>query len=329
MTCVIFVLYAKIGDFQLKNTFSRITTAIILSLILTGPLLTWIVPTNSVAATTETNPDNVDLQLIVTGLVQNPLNLSWIEIFAMPKTTVNAALICVDFPNQVLMEGNFTGIKLRTLIETAKPSVNAIKVAFFAADGYSTDLTVETARRDDIIIAYEKDGNPLINPVLVVPGKWGYKWISQPTHIELVDYNFLGKWESAGYSDEADIGPGGAPTLRDLSSSLTFPSPNPNDSPTTSPSPSPNELPETSASPNESPETLTPSQTLPSESTPKPETSQDLALTSETILAVAAIFIVVTLLVLLTFTRQRNKQSQGKPEAKIPSSFLKHILQSN
>ena len=153
-----------------------------------------------------TTPDvKAGEQLTVAGLVQTPLVLNWAEIIAMPKTTVNAALICVDFPNQVLMQGNWTGIKLRTLLEATNPSSKAIKIAFYATDGYSTDLTLETAMRNDIIIAYEKDGSPLNDLRLVIPGKWGYKWISQLSCIELVDYNFLGRWESAGYSDEADI----------------------------------------------------------------------------------------------------------------------------
>ena len=60
--------------------------------------------------------------------------------------------------------------------------------------------------REDIILAYEKDGERLSEKTrLVVPGKWGYKWISQLTRIELVNYDFKGFWESRGYSDEADI----------------------------------------------------------------------------------------------------------------------------
>ncbi len=154
--------------------------------------------------------DSTDVQegrLIVTGLVNNPLNLSWTEIVAMPKTTVNATLVCVDAPRTALMAGNWTGIKLRTLLEEAEVSAAAIKVGFHAADGYSTDLTIETAMRDDIILAYENNGNSLNDLRLVVPGKWGYKWISQLTHIELIDYDFLGFWESRGYSDEAEVTP--------------------------------------------------------------------------------------------------------------------------
>jgi hypothetical protein len=42
---------------------------------------------------------------------------------------------------------------------------------------------------------------------LVVPGKWGYKWISRLTEISLVDFDFKGTYESQGYSDEeASVG---------------------------------------------------------------------------------------------------------------------------
>lgn len=146
-------------------------------------------------------------QLTVTGLVEHPLSLSLTELAAMPQTTVNAALICVGSPGSVVAEGNWVGVNLWLLLETAGVSPDAVKVAFYASDGYSTDLPLETAQRGDVILAYEKDGAPLSEGLrLVVPGKWGYKWISQVVSIELVDYDFKGFWESNGYSDAADIG---------------------------------------------------------------------------------------------------------------------------
>jgi len=150
--------------------------------------------------------DTAEGQLTVTGLVEQPLNLSLTELVAMPRTTVNAALICVDFPGNAVAEGDWVGVSLSLLLETAGVSPDAVKVAFYASDGYATDLPVGTARREDVILAYEKDGVPLSETLrLVVPNKWGYKWISQVTVIELVDYDFLGFWESRGYSDTADI----------------------------------------------------------------------------------------------------------------------------
>jgi DMSO/TMAO reductase YedYZ molybdopterin-dependent catalytic subunit len=233
-------------------------------------------------------------RLIVTGLVNNPLNLSWAEIVAMPKTTVNAALVCVDAPN-VLMAGNWTGIKLRTLFEEAEISTAVIKVGFYAADGYSTDLTIETAMRDDIILAYEKDGNPLNDLRLVVPGKWGYKWINQVTVIQLVDYNFLGRWESEGYSDEADISPS-AQSLKDLQSlfkSLS-PDPSPTPTPTTSPSPSSSQPPIASPAPSQEP-------------TPTPKAPQGLSLPLEAVYAAAASVAIVIVVFGVIVVRKRAK----------------------
>jgi DMSO/TMAO reductase YedYZ molybdopterin-dependent catalytic subunit len=156
--------------------------------------------------TAQANSNSADWQLNVTGLVDYQLNLTLSEIADMPQTTVNAALICVDYPGNVILDGNWTGVRLWFLLETAGVSPDAVKVAFYASDGFSTDLTVETAKREDIILAYERNGEPLSEALrLVVPGKWGYKWISQVTGIELVNYDFKGYWESRGYSDTATV----------------------------------------------------------------------------------------------------------------------------
>jgi DMSO/TMAO reductase YedYZ molybdopterin-dependent catalytic subunit len=240
------------------------------------------------------NADSTSVQerrLIVTGLVNNPLNYSWAEIVAMPKTTVNATLVCVDSPN-VYMAGNWTGIKLQTLIEEAKPTADVIKVGFYAADGYSTDLTIETAMRDDIILAYDINGNPLNDLRLVVPGKWGYKWISQLTVIELVNYDFLGRWESQGYSDEADVGSGRTAKPNDFVSSLPKSSPTP--PPTTSSSPSPSQPPIASPAPSPQP-------------TPTPEAQKGLSLPTEAVYAAAASVAIVIVVFGVIVARKRAK----------------------
>jgi hypothetical protein len=145
-------------------------------------------------------------QVSVTGLIQNPLNLTLTNLSAMPATSIDANIYCVDFPSQIVTGGMWAGVKLSYIFEEAGVLPSAIKVAFYAADGYSTDLDLETANRQNVILAYQKDGEPLNETLrLVVPGKWGYKWISQVTIIVLVDNNYLGKWESQGYSDVADV----------------------------------------------------------------------------------------------------------------------------
>jgi DMSO/TMAO reductase YedYZ molybdopterin-dependent catalytic subunit len=278
----------------LKKTFARIAITITTTLVIFSLAYTSSSPANTAAADTEANPAVTEWPLNVTGLVENPLKLSWTEIFAMPKTTVDAAIICVDFPDTVVTQGNWTGVKLRTLLEEAKPSPDAIKVAFYANDGYSTDLPIATTMQDNIIVAYEKDGAPLNDLRLVVPNKWGYKWIRQLTRIELVNYNFLGYWEGAGYSDEANVAATSTPDL------FTPSLPNisaPSRSPTT-PETSPSSAPSPSPPPITSP--------VPFQPTPTPDPSGGMSIPTDVVYTIAASVIVVILALALLFVRKRK-----------------------
>jgi len=201
----------------------------------------------------QADPARENWQLTVSGLTIHPLNLSLTDIQALPKTSVSAAIYCVDRPGYLVQQGNWTGVSLALLLDQAGVSPEAIKIAFYAKDGYSTDLDLETAKRADIILAYEKDGLPL-NEVLrlVVPYKWGYKWLGLLSDIVLVNYDFKGKWESQGYSDEANMTtitvPGPVPPIpKVIAPSIPSPSapnsPFPS-SPPPSPTPSPSNFPE-------------------------------------------------------------------------------------
>jgi hypothetical protein len=271
---------------KLKRIFVAITTITIL-LILTGFAY------NSVPPARSATPSDSDWQLTVTGIVKNPLTLNWTEITALPKTIVPAALICVDFPNKILLQGYWGGVKLNTLIELAESSPSVIKVAFYAADGYSTDLTIETAKRNDVILAYELNSTSLNDLRLVVPGKWGYKWISQITNIELVDYNYLGRWESQGYPDDADISAGGGQSVKDL---RLLPKVN-NTSPAPTPTPTP---PLTTPSPSPSPEAPS------GQTTPTPEPLERMSIPTEAIYAIALSAVAVLLVAVLTFVRKKK-----------------------
>jgi len=263
------------------------TVLVILSLAYTSSS-----PANTAAADTESNLAVSEWLLNVTGLVENPLNLSWREIFAMPKSSVDAAIICVDFPETVVTQGRWTGVKLRTLLDEAKPSPDAIKVAFYANDGYSTDLPLSIAMQDNLIIAYEKDGAPLNDLRLVVPNKWGYKWIRQLSTIELVNYNLLGYWEGVGYSDEANIAATSTPdpftpSLPNIGA--PFPSlAAPETSPSATPYPSP-------------PPVTSP---VPFQSTPEP--SGGMSIPADVVYTIAASLIIGVLALALLFVRKRK-----------------------
>jgi hypothetical protein len=238
-------------------------------------------------------------QLSITGLVQNPLTLTLSQIEAMPQTTENASLVCVDAPSIILQQGNWTGVQLSYLLQQANVSSNAIKVAFHATDGFATDLTVQTALQDDaIIVAYQFNGAPLIGFRLVVPYEYGYKWIDDLTQIKLVNYNFLGTEESAGYSDS---GVGSAtqnpPATNNGPSGFsgysvpyqTIPPQSPSSAPTGSPQPS------AAASPS----------TAPAVSNPKVQPTTGFIFYIATASAVAAILIVGSVVALTRRTRAK------------------------
>jgi DMSO/TMAO reductase YedYZ molybdopterin-dependent catalytic subunit len=179
-----------------------LTTATLIISVIASTVLVLIPVAGSVDSPSAEVPE---WQLSISGFVDNPLNLSWAEIVAMPQSTVYAEIICVDFPDQVSMAGNWTGVQLRLVLETAGISPEAVKVGFRASDNFITDLSLETTMRGDVLLAYELNGEPLPEVLrLVVPGKWGYKWIHHVNQIELLNYDFLGFWESRGYSDEAE-----------------------------------------------------------------------------------------------------------------------------
>jgi DMSO/TMAO reductase YedYZ molybdopterin-dependent catalytic subunit len=143
-------------------------------------------------------------EISFTGLVTKPLTFDLDKIKSMPSVTVTTELICVS--GESFGTHDWTGVRLRDLLNETGVQETAVKVAFHATDGYETDLKIEDAMRDDVIVAYLEDGVAMSEITkLVVPGQWGYKWISGIDSIRLVDYNFMGNWEGRGYPDDATI----------------------------------------------------------------------------------------------------------------------------
>jgi DMSO/TMAO reductase YedYZ molybdopterin-dependent catalytic subunit len=207
-----------------RNFLVAVTTIIIAHALVFPGLIPEIAFVSANSPDVDTSSYYPGWQLTVTGFVENPLNLSWTELAALPQTTINAELVCVDFPDYVVMSGDWSGVKLALLLETAGISSQAMKVGFFATDGFSTDLPIETAMGGDIILAYELNGEPLDGVLrLVVPGKWGYKWIHHVNSIILFSDDFLGYYESRGFSDEADVNMPSPPSTMPSSTSEIIP----------------------------------------------------------------------------------------------------------
>ncbi len=121
--------------------------------------------------------------LKIINLSNATLALNCTELHAMPKTTVNANLSCYGL---LVADGEWGGIKLLSLLNQAGLDPTVASVYFVATDGYAVSIPIGTALRDDVIVAYELNGEPLSEGLrLVIPDSNGNIWISMITSITM------------------------------------------------------------------------------------------------------------------------------------------------
>ena len=166
-------------------------------------------------------PQGVDLEeyrLEITGLVEEPLSLTYEEVLAHDTETRMATLFCVEGWHERLV---FEGVRLADVLAPARPREEAVTIVFHAVDEYTTSLPCEDVERLELMLAARINGIPLDERrgmpfQLVAEGKQGYKWIRWLTRIELSDEPYSGFWERRGYSNEADVQPGRLEREREL-----------------------------------------------------------------------------------------------------------------
>ncbi len=146
-------------------------------------------------------------RLVIDGLVDKPQSLTYAELNNLYKKSETETLTCIAL---ISAKAVWSGIPLKTVLDTAGVKKGATEVVFFAADGYSSSIPIEEALKDNVILATEMNGEILPQkhgfPLrLVYPEHYGYKWVKWVNRIKVVNYDYKGFWESQGYSDEAKI----------------------------------------------------------------------------------------------------------------------------
>jgi DMSO/TMAO reductase YedYZ molybdopterin-dependent catalytic subunit len=149
-------------------------------------------------------------RLRVTGAVDEPLDLSYDDLIAMRRTRLVRDFQCVtgwrvdDVP--------WTGVRLADVLAAAGPRGEARAITFRSFDGaYTESLTLDQARRDDVLVAYEMYDKPITSahggPVrLYVAPMYGYKSCKWLDEIVVTDAVEPGYWEVRGYDVDAWIG---------------------------------------------------------------------------------------------------------------------------
>lgn len=154
--------------------------------------------------------DRADYRLRVDGLVDQPYDLDYAALTALEPTALTRDFQCVT--GWRVDEVRWRGVRLSTLLERARLRPTAKAVRFHSFDGaYTESLTLDQARRDDVLCAYELEGKPLSDahggPVrLYVSPMYGYKSLKWLDRVEVVDRVVPGYWEERGYDVDAWIG---------------------------------------------------------------------------------------------------------------------------
>ena len=128
-----------------------------------------------------------EYRLIVDGLVENPLSLTYEAFLEYPTVTEVVLLIC---PDTFVDNAEWTGIPVMALLAEASINSEAKKVAFYATDGYKQELYLDTAQKEGVFLAHTVNGQilPLKHgyPLrLVVKGEFGFYWVKWLEHIEV------------------------------------------------------------------------------------------------------------------------------------------------
>ena len=143
-------------------------------------------------------------RLVVDGLVDQP-NRGWTyaDITALPMNRQVLTMQCIGnwIGGPLVGNAEWGGTPLSEVLGLAGSKSEAIRVKFYSVDGYTTSIPLERALRDEVVLAWEMNGEPLPSkhgfPLrLINPGHYGQKMPKWITRIELIDEVHLGHWES-------------------------------------------------------------------------------------------------------------------------------------
>jgi DMSO/TMAO reductase YedYZ molybdopterin-dependent catalytic subunit len=160
-----------------------------------------------------------DYALRIDGLVDRVRTYSLADLRALPQTRVIHDVQCTD--GWRVEKVPFDGVRLSDLLDDAGVAGDGKALSFTCFDGaYSESLTLEQARRSDVMVALRMQDKPITHdhggPVrLYVAPMYFYKSAKWLSGITVTDRVIPGYWEERGYDvdgwlDGADRGDGSA-----------------------------------------------------------------------------------------------------------------------
>ncbi len=183
--------------------------------LLTAPIELVITPTGELYTQSYSGVPNVDpatWQLVVDGLVERTLALSYSDLASFTKVESQRTLECIGNPVGGSLIGNprWGGFRAQAVWDRVGIRPEAVRAKFTAADDYQTSVDLRWITQPDALFVYEINGEPLPAehgfPLrILMPGLYGQKMPKWLTRIEFIPDVYLGYWEGQGWSDEASV----------------------------------------------------------------------------------------------------------------------------
>jgi DMSO/TMAO reductase YedYZ molybdopterin-dependent catalytic subunit len=144
--------------------------------------------------------------LVVDGAVEERVELDWNAFQALPQVDDVSDFHCVTGWSRLNLR--WKGVRVSEVLALARPTPEASHLMLHGYDGYSTNLPLAEAVKDDVLLVHTVNETPLEvehgGPVRVITPQlyaWkGAKWVSR---LEVMAGDRRGFWEENGYSNTA------------------------------------------------------------------------------------------------------------------------------
>jgi DMSO/TMAO reductase YedYZ molybdopterin-dependent catalytic subunit len=153
------------------------------------------------------DPHAANWRLKVFGACDEPYELTYAEVRAMPAVDVVCDMHCVTHWSR--LDNTFTGVPTKALVDRAKPKPNARYVLCHGENGFTVNLPLAEFVKDDCLLAWAWDGQDLTPdhgwPLRgIVPQLYLWKSAKWIRGIELRATDTPGFWEQNGYHMHGD-----------------------------------------------------------------------------------------------------------------------------
>ena len=151
--------------------------------------------------------NDTNWSLRVYGEVERPVVLSYQELLELEQVDITCDVHCVT--GWSLLDSRWSGVRLETIMDRAKPRSKGGFIIFEAAAGFTSNIPMSDIQKENVILAHSFFGEKLPRengaPVrAIVPDRYFYKSAKWLEAVKASSRDEPGFWESIGYSNSAD-----------------------------------------------------------------------------------------------------------------------------